>query len=101
MIEPGRLCIKLAGRDAGKRAVIVDVLERGWVLIDGLTRRKKVNLTHLELLPQSIKLKAGASHAEVVRAFKTQLGIEIKKGKPRKPGPRPMRKRKFEPTRGT
>ena len=48
MLTVGRLCIKIAGRDAGKQCVIVDVLDHNKVLIDGLTRRRPCNILHLE-----------------------------------------------------
>ncbi|MAG08197.1 50S ribosomal protein L14e, partial [Candidatus Woesearchaeota archaeon] len=44
----GRLVVKTAGRDAGKKALIVDSLDKSHVLIDGETRRRKCNIAHLE-----------------------------------------------------
>ena len=76
MTEIGRVCVKIAGRDAGKKCVIVDADEKGFVLVDGETRRRKVNPSHLEPLEQTLKIKKGASHEEVVAAFKT-IGIAI------------------------
>jgi large subunit ribosomal protein L14e len=87
MMEVGRLCVKLAGRDAGKKCVIVDVLDSVFVLIDGETRRRKCNLKHLEPLKETIDIKKSASHEAVVSAFK-ELGIEIKETKPKQPKPR-------------
>ncbi|RMF55283.1 50S ribosomal protein L14e [Candidatus Woesearchaeota archaeon] len=77
VIEVGRVCLKIAGRDSNKRCVIVDVLNNNYVLIDGETRRKKCNVKHIEPTSKVIKISKGASHAEVVREFK-KLGIEIK-----------------------
>lgn len=82
-MEIGRLCVKLAGRDAGKKCVVVDVLKDNFVLIDGATRRRKCNILHLEPLAQSIQIKKGASHAEVAKEFK-KLGIEAFESKPKK-----------------
>lgn len=92
MMEVGRLCVKIAGRDTGKRCVIVDVLDDRFVTIDGETRRRKCNVKHLEPRADVLKLKKGASHADVVGEFK-KLGIEVKEKKPRqaKPKPRPVR----------
>ena len=45
--EPGRICVKIAGRDAGKKCVILEHKEDR-VLIDGETRRRYVNPDHLE-----------------------------------------------------
>jgi len=82
-IEVGRLCVKLAGRDAGKECVIVDTLDKSFVLIDGNTRRKKANVAHLELLPQKADIKKGASHEEVVKALQ-ELGITVEAKAPPK-----------------
>ncbi|MBS3162665.1 50S ribosomal protein L14e [Candidatus Woesearchaeota archaeon] len=57
MLEIGRVCVKLAGRDAGKTAVIVDVLSEPFVLIDGEVRRRKCNIKHLEPLERTIEIK--------------------------------------------
>jgi len=78
MIEIGRLCVKTAGRDAGKEALIVEVLDKNFVLIDGNTRRRKTNVDHLELLPKKAELKKGASHEEVQKALKS-LGVDAEK----------------------
>ena len=57
MIEIGRLCIKTAGRDAGLKCIIVDILDDKFVLIDGETRRRKCNILHLEPLKDVVKIK--------------------------------------------
>ncbi len=76
-METGRLCVKIAGRDAGKKCVIVDKIDKNFVLIDGQTRRKKCNRMHLEPLGTVLKIRKGASHDSVVTAFQ-ELNIEIK-----------------------
>ena len=98
MIEVGRLCVKLAGRDAGLKCVVVEVLDKNFVMIDGQTRRRKCNIIHLEPLDQVIKIKAKASHADIVSEFK-KLKIETKETKPKKAAERPrkVRKKKEKP----
>jgi len=99
MFEIGRICVKIAGRDAGKKCVVVDVLDNGFVLIDGQTRRRTCNPKHLEPTPTIIKLKKGASHEEVKKEF-SQLNIEVRDTKPKQPGPRPKKQKKkktYEP----
>ena len=80
MIKVGRLIVKLAGRDAGLKVVIVDILEEGYILVDGQVRRRKCNILHVEPLDKIIKIKKGASHEEIVEALKT-IGVEVKKKK--------------------
>jgi large subunit ribosomal protein L14e len=82
LFEVGRLCVKLAGRDAGRKCVVVEQLDETYVLIDGATRRKKVNLKHLEPLAETIELNSGASHEEVKDVFK-KLGLEVFDSKPK------------------
>ena len=69
MIEVGRLCVKIAGRDAGGKCVIVDVLDDKFVTIDGNVRRRKCNVAHLEPLKDSVKISKGASHEAVKKEF--------------------------------
>ncbi len=88
MFEVGRICVKIAGRDAGQKCVIVDVLDDKYVLVDGMTRRRKCNKMHLEPSSQTVAITQNASHEHVIKAFK-ELGLEVKttkvKGKTVKP----------------
>ncbi len=59
MFDIGRICVKIAGRDAGRTCVIIDVLEDGYVLVDGQTRRRKCNVRHLEPTKTTVELKKG------------------------------------------
>ena len=75
MIDVGRICVKTAGREAGKFCVVVDVLDDKFVLVTGprvVTRvkRRKCNIEHLEPTPEVIKVKKNASDDEVISAYK-------------------------------
>ena len=93
MIETGRVCIKIAGRDAGKKCVVTGIIDDSFVLIDGETRRKKVNVKHIEPTSTKIDIKKNASHEEVVEEFK-KIGIKIKEKKPKQAKERPKKQRK-------
>ena len=93
MIEIGRVCVKLAGRDASKKCVIVDILDSKFVLIDGETRRRRCNILHLEPLTQVVKVKKNASHEEVAKALK-EIGVEARETKPKPKSQKPRTKRK-------
>ena len=80
MIEIGRVCIKLAGRDAGELAVIIDKIDKNFVKIDGNVRRRKCNLTHLEPLDKVVKIKKDASTADVHKAMSV-LKLPVKEQK--------------------
>ncbi len=73
-IEVGRICVKLAGREAGRKCVIVDIIDENFVLVTGpkqLTgvRRRRANIKHLEPLPQKVEIEKGASDEEVLKAI--------------------------------
>ena len=94
MLDIGRLCVKTAGKDAGKTVVVVDTMDDAFVVIDGPVKRKRCNILHLEPTLQLIKIKKNASHDEVVREFK-KLNMEIpEKKKKTSKGPKPIKQRK-------
>jgi large subunit ribosomal protein L14e len=82
MFEIGRLCMKIAGRDAGKKCVIIDVIDQHYVMIDGQTRRRKCNINHLEPLNQLVQISKNAPVPEVIRVLK-EINIEIEEKKPK------------------
>ena len=70
VLEIGRVCVKTAGREAGKRCVVVDIIDDTFVLISGPeVKRRRCNVKHLEPLPQKLNLSKGASDEEVKKAF--------------------------------
>ncbi len=93
MIEIGRLAIKIAGRDAGLKCVIVDILDNNFVLIDGETRRRKCNIMHIEPLKEKIDIKKGAPHSDIAKEFE-KLGLTPKDTTPKKKTQKPAKKRK-------
>jgi large subunit ribosomal protein L14e len=80
-IEVGRICAKLTGREAGKKCVIVDIMDKSFVLITGPKtvtgiKRRRVNINHIEPIQDEIKIKRGASDEEVVEVLKTSGKLE-------------------------
>ena len=48
-IEVGRQCIKIAGREAGKKCEIVAIIDENFVEIDGEeVKNRRCNINHLE-----------------------------------------------------
>ena len=92
MFEVGRVCMKIAGRDAGKVGVVIDKIDDNYVLIDGQTRRRKCNISHLEVTSHVVKVKKNASNAEVAKAL-SELKIEViaKKDSKKESKPRPKK----------
>jgi large subunit ribosomal protein L14e len=75
VMDVGRVCLKLTGREAGGRCVIVDVIDRNYVLVTGpreLTgvRRRRVNIGHLKPLDEKIEIPRNASDEEVLNLLK-------------------------------
>lgn len=97
MYEIGRLCVKIAGRDARLKCVIIDVIDDTFVMIDGQTRRRKCNKVHIEPLDKVLKIKKNASHSEVVSALKKE-GIEVVDTKPKKATEKPKKQQKKKET---
>lgn len=71
-VEIGRICVKTAGRDAGKKCVVVDVMDKSFIMVTGPkavtgVKRKRANLNHVMLLEDKLELKRGASDDEVAK----------------------------------
>ncbi|MCX8205613.1 MAG: KOW motif-containing protein [Candidatus Micrarchaeota archaeon] len=49
-IEPGRVCIKTRGRDAGSKCVIIEVIDHNFVRVISAGRKsaRRANIAHLE-----------------------------------------------------
>ncbi len=74
-IEIGRICVKSAGREAGRKCVIVDIVDKNFVVVTGPKKvteikRRRVNAKHLEPLEDRIDIVKGASDSEVSDALK-------------------------------
>ncbi|MHA1885941.1 MAG: 50S ribosomal protein L14e [Promethearchaeota archaeon] len=67
----GRLCLKTMGREAGYYCVIVDIIDKNYLLVDGLkVRRRRVNYRHIEPIADTVDIKKGASHEQLEAAIK-------------------------------
>ncbi len=95
LFEVGRLAVKIAGRDAGRKCVVVEQIDDTFVVVDGDVRRKKVNVKHLEPLTKVVELKEKASHADVKKVFE-KLGFLVWERKSKKTAERPKKQRKVK-----
>jgi large subunit ribosomal protein L14e len=58
-IEVGRVCIKTAGREAGQKCVIVEIIDEKFVeVVGGSIKNRRCNINHLEPTTQSLELKS-------------------------------------------
>jgi large subunit ribosomal protein L14e len=83
-IEVGRICIKQAGREIGNKCVVIDVMDKSFILVTGpkkLTgiKRRRVNLNHVSPLDDKIEVKRGASDEEVTQALEAAGKTELMK----------------------
>jgi len=79
MIVPGRVVIKLYGRDAGAKGIVTKVIDDNFVEVITTVRPKprKCNKKHLELLNEVVDLNDK-------EAINKALGINIKEEKTEK-----------------
>jgi large subunit ribosomal protein L14e len=73
-IEVGRICVKLTGRETGKKCVVVDVVDKNFALVTGPKsvtgmRRRRTNVDHLEPTAELVELKKGATDDEIEKAL--------------------------------
>ena len=73
----GRICIKKVGREANRKCVVVDIIDKSYVLITGpktLTKvkRRRANVNHLKSLMKKLAISRGASDEEIMIIIKTE-----------------------------
>jgi len=83
-IEVGRICVKLRGREAGRKCVVVDIIDDNYILVTGpksLTgvKRRRVNIRHVEPLDKKVNICKGASDEEVINALTASNLLEFMK----------------------
>lgn len=70
-MEVGRVCVKLSGRENGKTCVVVEKVDKNFVVVESpLVRRRRCNIRHLEPLDATVDIKEGASGKEIEKALK-------------------------------
>jgi large subunit ribosomal protein L14e len=80
-IEVGRVCVKVAGRESGKKCVIVDVMDKSFVMVTGPkkvtgVKRRRVNINHVAPTEDTIQVKRGASDEEVTQMLEAAGKLE-------------------------
>jgi len=73
-IEIGRICVKQFGRENGKKCVVIDVMDKSFVLVTGPkkvtgVKRRRANINHVMPLQDKIEVKRGASDEEVAQVL--------------------------------
>jgi len=83
-IEIGRICVKVAGREAGRKCVVVDIIDENFVLVTGPkqlsgVKRRRVNIKHIEPTDKIIEIPRGASDEDVLKIIETSNLAEYMK----------------------
>jgi len=73
-IQVGRVIVKTNGREAGKKGIIVDIINENYVLLTGpkivsSVSRRKCNIRHLEPTDKVVAIKRDATDEEVAAAI--------------------------------
>jgi len=80
-IEVGRVCVKMAGRESGKKCIIVDVMDKSFVMVTGPkkvtgVKRRRVNINHVAPTDYTVQIKRGASDDEVTQMLEAAGKLE-------------------------
>ncbi|MCL1977834.1 MAG: 50S ribosomal protein L14e [Candidatus Bathyarchaeota archaeon] len=83
-IEVGRICVKQVGREQDKKCVIIDMMDKSFILVTGPKKlsgikRRRVNLNHVSPLEDKVEVKRGASDEEVTQALEAAGKTELMK----------------------
>lgn len=83
-IEVGRICVKQFGREQGKKCVIIDLMDKSFILVTGPkklsgVKRRRTNLNHVAPLEDKIEINKGASDEEVTQALEDAGKTELMK----------------------
>ena len=56
-IEVGRVCVKTAGREAGSKCAIIEIIDDNFVEVVGAdVKNRRCNIDHLEPLDETIEV---------------------------------------------
>jgi len=84
VIEVGRIVVKTRGREAGRKAVIVDIVDNNFVIVTGPksvtgVKRRKVNINHVEPTDKKVDIPKGADDKAVEDKLKAENLIDYMK----------------------
>lgn len=71
-IDIGRVCRKTQGREKGEMCVIVDLVDRNYVVVAGPNvKRRRVNMDHIVPLDEIVNIQRDATDEEVLGALRS------------------------------
>ncbi len=73
LFELGRVCVKIAGREAGKHCAVLEVIDSNYVVVAGPeVRKRRVNVAHLAPLNNTIDTKK-----DIAQQLIEKYGIKV------------------------
>ena len=81
LYDVGRVCMKIAGREAGRYCIVLENVNDNFVLVDGDVLRKRCNVAHLEPLNIVLKAEKTSSKPEIIAMLKKEGLLKEKKEK--------------------
>jgi len=77
LIDIGRIVVILRGRRAGKKAVVVDIIDENFVLITGPkelngVKRRRMNIDHIMPLNFKVEIPRGADDSKVLEEVRNK-----------------------------
>jgi len=84
VIEVGRIVVKTRGREAGRKAVVVEIVDNNFVIVTGPksvtgVKRRKVNINHIEPTDKKVDIPKGADDKTVEDKLKAENLIDYMK----------------------
>ncbi len=71
IMDIGRVCVKVRGKDAGNYCVVVERINKNFVLVEGKNmKRRRVNIMHLEPLPKILNIKKDSNRESILNELK-------------------------------
>lgn len=85
-IDVGMICIKTFGKEAGKKCVVMDMIDKNFSIVTGPKevtgiKRRRVSIKHLLLTGEAVDVKEGMSDEELVSVLKKSGKLEFMKSK--------------------
>ncbi len=85
-IDVGMICIKTVGKEAGKKCVVMDIIDKNFAIITGPkevtgVKRRRVGIKHLLLTGEAVDVKEGMSDEELVSVLKKSGKFDFMKSK--------------------
>ena len=80
IFDVGRICVKIAGREAGRKCVVVEKIDKTYVIIAGPdVKRRRANMKQLEPTSEILDIKKGITDEDLEKLLETENKIDMMK----------------------